>query len=397
MFLLNECFPDAAALLSHRYVPLAECKNTCLVTLDTNVLIAPYRIGSKSLAEIESAYKMLLGQNRLFIIGHCVREFSRLKGQMLAELAKAIQDESNRAIAPIKHVSEILRGLPAYDGAVEASSSISAAIKEARKKVDEVLATIQSWQSDDPVSRLYRDLFSGGVVEDFTPDTEEQKKLAVEWKHRVENQIPPGYKDDKKEDNAEGDFLIWKTILKVGAEKQRHMVFVTGEEKADWWIRSGKVPYFPRLELMDEYRRASNGCTFYMLNFPRFLETFGVSTTVVHEVEKLDEAIQRELRKRQSTLNDATKKMIAEVYNLERLVNMRDALISDIESSNSSVSELLRIHGDSSSLSLPWSRTIAGLRSHIAKAEEKLLQINEAIHFMTTPTEENALTRAGDR
>jgi hypothetical protein len=51
------------------------------------------------------------------------------------------------------------------------------------------------------------------------------------------------------------------TILSVGTERKRDAVLVSRDEKSDWLYRSGNTALYPRFDLVDEYRRASDSET----------------------------------------------------------------------------------------------------------------------------------------
>ena len=66
--------------------------------------------------------------------------------------------------------------------------------------------------------------------------------------HRVMHKIPPGYKDASKDDGGVGDVLIWHSLIQLARDKNTAVVFVTGDEKADWMVRSGGNALYPRFE-----------------------------------------------------------------------------------------------------------------------------------------------------
>jgi hypothetical protein len=61
---------------------------------------------------------------------------------------------------------------------------------------------------------------------------------------------------------------------------------VSIDEKPDWWYQSEKQPLYPRYELVDEFRRASNQQSFHIVTLSRFLELYGASQDVVEEVRR---------------------------------------------------------------------------------------------------------------
>jgi hypothetical protein len=166
---------------------------------------------------------------------------------------------------------------------VSLEAQINELIDQYRDSVGHLIRAIKAWNWDDPVARVYRELFTPEVIFDPEFDFEELRK-DHEW--RVSNKIPPGYKDQRKPDGGIGDLVIWKTLLELGQQKHAHLIFITGDEKSDWWVRSDNQPLYPRCELIDEYRRSSSGKTFSAMRFSAFLELFGASEDVVAEVER---------------------------------------------------------------------------------------------------------------
>jgi hypothetical protein len=166
-------------------------------------------------------------------------------------------------------------------------AELVAAIQEYRKCVGRLLETIAAWQWDDPISQIYRELFKAPMIVDPPIDRD---SLLADLEYRYANRIPPGYKDSANEHSGIGDFLIWKTILKIGETESRHLVFVSGDEKTDWRYQSENRALYPRIELLEEYRAASKGKSLLMITFAELLQQFGASQPVVEAVRQ-EEAV----------------------------------------------------------------------------------------------------------
>lgn len=130
-------------------------------------------------------------------------------------------------------------------------------------------------------------MFTDKVVVDITLKEDD---LRGDVLFRQIHRIPPGYKDASKEIGAAGDLIIWQTILEIGRTRKSHLVFVSGEEKADWWYRASEGVLYPRFELVDEYRRASDGKTFHIVRLADVLAEFGARQEVVDAV-RVEEAV----------------------------------------------------------------------------------------------------------
>lgn len=282
----NIIYPDAESLFKFQLAPLEEIKNDCLVVVDTNVLLLPYTVNQKSLEEIRKMYAQLIASKRLVIPGQVAREFARNRATKIAELYQQLSRKRDAQGLPRLESYPLLQSMSVFNEALDLSAEIENLTKELRKKLNEVLDRIKEWVWNDPVSLMYRELFVGDVIIDPAVSTDTQDEIELDLDNRINHGIPPGYKDSAKADKGVGDLLIWRTILDVGKRNKKSVIFVSGEEKADWWYQSEKVHLYPRYELVDEFRRASEQQSFYILAFSRFLELFNASQEVVDEIRK---------------------------------------------------------------------------------------------------------------
>ena len=98
------------------------------------------------------------------------------------------------------------------------------------------------------------------------------------------NQVPPGYKDSK-DDRGIGDVVIWMSLLNLGKTTRKDLIFVTGEQKADWFVRSGNRPVYPRPELVEAYRNASGGRSLRLSSLHDVLKEMSAPETLVTDVK----------------------------------------------------------------------------------------------------------------
>ncbi|MCK5943907.1 MAG: hypothetical protein KAI24_18125, partial [Planctomycetes bacterium] len=248
------------------------------------------RTSKGSLDQIRDVYSRLKAEKRLHVPGQVAREYTRWRARKLTDLYQRLADLRGKAVKPSQEDFPILEGAESYVAFQEMQAKLGEAVSQFRSAVDKVLAEIRGWSLEDPVTRLYRDVVGAGAVRDLVFDGAE---LREELRSRFRHQIPPGYKDAAKVDSGVGDLLIWKTILEIGRERKKHLIFVTGEEKADWQHRADNRGLFPRLELVDEYRRASEGQTFHLVSLSHLLELMDADAAAVAEVRQ-QEAVARE-------------------------------------------------------------------------------------------------------
>lgn len=283
---LETSFPNPADTFEP-YLTEPVTSENVIVALDTNVLLLPYQIRQDDLQSIVHVYEALAKANRLFIPERVVREFGKHRERRLADMVAALSDKKSRLPTMDRNLSPILSGLEANKSLLEAHDKLLLAKKEYGDALSSLMDSIRSWRGNDPVSELYRKAFKERIVGIDAVET--PATLRKEWDERSATKRPPGYKDASKDDGGIGDFLIWKTLLSLGKMK-KDLVFVTNEAKADWFVRSGKEPLYPRPELVAEYRQASDGKSLRLCSLHELLGEMDVDQNVVSEVQKVEVA-----------------------------------------------------------------------------------------------------------
>lgn len=283
---LTSCFPNADAIFSGRFKAISEIKNHCLVAIDANVLLAPYALSEQPINQIADTYGRLAKDGRLVIPAQVAREFAKNRNTKIGELLKTVQDQMSRQASPMGTKYAFLRNLPEYEASLAIAEQIEAKQKELLSSLRKVADAVRGWNVTDPVWDAYRRVFPGNVLE-LNADT--LAGIPKELKFRTDHSIPPGYKDAQKSDGGAGDLIIWKTLLQVGAERKKDLVFVTLDQKPDWWTQANGGALFPRYELIEEYRAATGGHTIHLLRFSEFLSQFGAAETVIEEVQRVED------------------------------------------------------------------------------------------------------------
>lgn len=279
---LKRVYPDAESLFSFAPESLEAVKDNCLVVLDTNALLVPFSTGRHSLDEIRRVFATLARDKRLIIPGQVAREFAKNRPEKLTTLFHSVSERQNLTVKPLEFPQ--LELIEEYKAVKELEAQLSSQVKAYRIALKKLLDVIGGWHWNDPVSSMYRELFTASAIHDPSFN---QGDVQADLQIRIIHKIPPGYKDAAKADEGIGDLLIWKTILDLGATRCQSVVFVSGEEKADWVHRSDGQALFPRYELIDEYRRVSKGKSFHLVSLARLLELLGASKDAVQEVSEV--------------------------------------------------------------------------------------------------------------
>jgi hypothetical protein len=280
-FHLSCRYPNATSIFAISVPPLAELKNDAVFAVDTNVLLLPYKLKAERLAEIARPFRLLLGDSRLFIPGHVAREFARQRENKLSDLYHDLSVKMSVSISKAEY--SFLEELPEFLELQKVESLAIEKLGDYRQALSGLRKSIESWRWNDPVSALYRELFTPSVVIDSSLPTAEIKK---DQERRWTNNISPGYKDRSKDDTGIGDVIIWNTLIELGQTHKKPLVFVTGEAKSDWMVQSDKRGLFARFELVAEYYEASGGHPFEILTFSELLTLFDAQGDLIDEVKE---------------------------------------------------------------------------------------------------------------
>ncbi|MEH3116817.1 MAG: PIN-like domain-containing protein [Methylorubrum populi] len=253
-FLLGRLYPEAHNVFQPA-AALDPTSGDVLIALDTNALLLPYQMGKGDLADLAGVYSRIAGEGRLFIPEQVAREFIKNRDRKLADMVHALDERISKMTGWDAQVSPLLlEGFADGDALDKAAAGHREAAKAYLEQLRRLTGHMKGWRGDDPVTRLYAGVFGSGQT---VAPAESNEQVIEELEYGIRHRVPPGYKDAAKEDQGIGDVLIWLSLLHLGRTQRKDLIFVTGEEKADWFVRSGGKRLYPRPELVDAYRRVS--------------------------------------------------------------------------------------------------------------------------------------------
>jgi len=270
--------------------PIESIKGDALIVLDANVLLLPFTTNVKNVEAIKTVYGQLVQNDKIFLPAQAVREYLDNRAKKLTDINEALQKKSNQSFNYVG-AHPLLESLDEFKAVLELETELKNAIKEYQGKIRETLAAVQKWGWDDPVSKMYHEILADRVLNDEEINVEE---IAEDLENRNTLKIPPGYKDQNKDQNQAGDLLIWHEILNLAKVKEQHVIFVSGDEKVDWWHQSGKTALYPRFELVDEFREKTIGKSFHIVSLSKLLELFETDEDVVASIKTSEELAKSE-------------------------------------------------------------------------------------------------------
>ncbi len=266
---------------------LGESLSDAFVALDTNVLLLPYEMKEDDWNAILDTYRELAEQRRLVVPGHVAREFARGRIDKLASLNQRINNVKSEAGLTVLDETPLFADTDEFEEFREAHQAVTDALDPYKKSLRRLAKRVRQFPDHDPIKEGYGEIFNNDVVVDPSFDV---ARACEEFRQRQEQGFPPGYKDSGKSQNAEGDYLIWKTLLEITQGTGKDLIFVTSDRKADWWHQSDRAAFAPRFELIEEYRFTSGGGTLHLVNLNELLELMGAPDAVTADVRDKEQS-----------------------------------------------------------------------------------------------------------
>lgn len=277
------------------YIELSETEKKALwdnatFVFDTNVFLNLYRYSKKTRDALLDAMKQL--ESRIWMPYHVAFEFMKRRPEIIFETVdrySKLKQEAEKLLHACSEMLRVKKNDPEYLELQKYINQWLSTNKEKNLLVDNV--------TDDPILERILQLYENKVGPDFTED--EKINTVKDGDTRYAKKIPPGYMDAQKaknssDNNAYGDFFVWKQILKYSAENKTNIIFVTHDQKEDWWnIVHGKT-IGPRVELRKEFYDNAQSL-FHMYTMDSFIshfdtgETGSIDKSVVEEVKSYSE------------------------------------------------------------------------------------------------------------
>ncbi|MCM2984318.1 PIN-like domain-containing protein [Bacillus safensis] len=258
-----------------------------VIVLDTNILLNLYRYSKetseKLLALLEKSKDRLWLPHQIALEFHLNRTNVILDQQTSYEKIKSILRKKSSEIE-----ASLNKELGSYRKK-HVTLSIDSIIEQIKSSIDSLAFAISKEQEEHPIllkndhiKQQITTLFENKVGKPYIK--KELEEIAKEADKRYSLEIPPGYRDASKKGakfhNGEmilekyGDYILWRQIIDYAIEKPNNIIFITDDEKKDWWYESKGKTIGPRSELLNEFKYKTN-MEFYMFNSDVFMKEAG--------------------------------------------------------------------------------------------------------------------------
>tara|TARA_R110002020_G_scaffold61545_1_gene165507 strand:- start:3354 stop:4574 length:1221 start_codon:yes stop_codon:yes gene_type:complete len=275
-----------------------EIWDNSILTVDTNVLLDLYRYHHNTREVLLESLNLFGG--RAWISYQVAEEFFRNRSSVILSSTQAFNEAEKNLLEIKKIIEEPLRKMkssriiPDQIGK-NLEEKFEAALDSANSELQQVRTKFPDYLKEDPLLENICNLFNSSIGQPFEIGV--LPEILKEAKRRKDNKIPPGFKDSGKEgDKPYGDYIIWRQILDHIKRVQKPLIFVTSEEKEDWWEKGSGKTVGPLYDLRKEFYEET-GQPFLLYKTARFLEysteAMGRQTNLEAVAEIRDIATQR--------------------------------------------------------------------------------------------------------
>ena len=301
-----------------QYVLLEEEKKAvwddCYVVLDANILLNFYRCSKDTSDDVFNILEAI--KEKLWIPYQVAWEYFNNRRNVFHEnwnAAKTIKESFKKCIDQFYHeekVKNLLARNP-FINTDELKEVISQCIDEVNKVLSKYEQNVTDFTFDDNILDKITELLEGKVGDDLS----EQDLLNIykEGKKRYELKFPPGYKDNTKDKQAQGerhvygDLINWQMIINKAKNDGKNIVFVSGDQKEDWWDIWNGEKIRPRTELIKEFhdKTGKDIVIYNQHNFMQYAKENIVNDTKDASIDEVKEVEKEQQRKiEQETLNN---------------------------------------------------------------------------------------------
>lgn len=351
-----------------------------IIVLDTNVLFNLYRTSEKTADELFTILDSAKAQLWMpYQVGFEYHE--NIEGVLVGLRSKHenFDDVLRDGLNKLRGVFGDFRHPFIKDTVLAAIDNVEKQLIDEFKKEQWTLERLE--ERANAVRLRIEGLFDDGRIgTDFGRDI--LLELFKEGAARYKDDIPPGFKDTRKNKSARrpyGDLIIWKEMIAQAKAQSKPVVFVTDDAKEDWWLRvDGKnMGPLPSLRAEMSSETAQDFCLYTSEQFltyaaPLFLKR-AANAKALEEVERSRRARQfldaEELRTAAASFSDE----IAHIAGASYTEQARQRVILDALNSQAEVGALLNARSEVERLAgeanlAPWLSNNTAIEKFIASS-----------------------------
>lgn len=239
---------------------------SAVFVFDANILLNLYRYSVETRDEFLRVLES--SKSRIWLPHQAAEEYLRNRHSVIGEQEKSYSD----AISSIKNLES------KFDNARQHPFLEPESLKKLKDMfgfINEELERNKAIHTDrinaDEIQERLANIFDGKIGRPYEP--KELESIFKEGEYRYNQLTHPGYKDAAKlinkgnlqqECQKFGDLIVWMQVIEYANEHQSDIIFVTDDEKEDWWSEFKGKTIGARPELIKEFKdRTSRSILMY--------------------------------------------------------------------------------------------------------------------------------------
>lgn len=307
-----------------------------IIVLDTNVLLNLYRYTKETSDQILGLLHKY--RDNLWMPHQVALEYHYNRKSVIMEQNGSYKKVCSAFNAVPNKVKEMLnQNLSSYKK--RHKEDVEEFIKVIKKVTEDQIKNLNEnvveydLNKDDVIKTKITELYYNKVGEPY--NEEQMKELEIDADKRLEMEIPPGYKDFNKKNghkfyngviiqNKYGDLILWKQLLDFAKDKETSVIFLTDEQKEDWWYDVKSKTIGPKVELLNEFTSLTKK-EFHMFSSLGFVERHmgEVNPNTVSEVREVAEDYVSKFESLNKQITDGT---LYERINKQFKINFKENL-----------------------------------------------------------------------
>lgn len=256
----------------HQTKPISDLITNATIVVDTNVLLSAYQWRDVTVQEVLKVLKQLSDQDRLRIPLQVIKEFSDNRPKQIITRINDVEELISRLQkqAPLKQKVPMLEGKKVFEKASAKLTQLNTVLDEYKKELLKVRDEVKSLFTYDPYLNEIKLILKKSYYE-LPITAKSQEEILKEAERRNKYNIPPGFLDGAKQENSEGDYIIWYSMLQLESD----VIFISGDKKSDWVYTDKKgESVSARRELVEEFYKETGGHDFLHITPKEFITMF---------------------------------------------------------------------------------------------------------------------------
>lgn len=225
-----------------------------IIVVDSNILLNFYRYSEKTRNNIFEILEKL--KDRLWIPYQVGKEFFDNKNKVMVNSYTEYDTLNSTLHKKIQEAKEETN--KRKNNQLNCKAEINTILDTGMKQIEEILNNEKVGKmpkfEKNAIEHKMLELFNNSIGERIVDD--EFEKMKKEGIRRFEKEIPPGYKDDQKEEN--GDYYIFYSMMREAKDRKKDVIFITDDVKEDWFNIINGEKHGGRSELLNEFYKETN-------------------------------------------------------------------------------------------------------------------------------------------